>query len=165
MKYPTSTSPSLPFRHNYGPRLRVSIAFTGEGRTKQSFKDECDINVLMAKYLRTGLMTHVNKMLPQFKDVEGIDFQAAQNLIADAYSMFEGIPSTVRARFDHDPGKLLDWVHNPANAEEAASLGFLDLSKCPEGWYTPRGTPPGGATGGTQEPRSGSDTPPPKVGA
>ncbi|QXP08506.1 MAG: internal scaffolding protein [Arizlama microvirus] len=130
------TTQPLRFRHAYGPRYRVSISFTGPGRTKQEFKDECDINVLMAKYLRTGQMDHVNQMLPQFQDVSEIDFQAAQNLIADANSMFEGIPSAVRNRFDNDPGKLLDWVHNPANAKEASDLGFLDLSKCPPGYYT-----------------------------
>ncbi|WNK13539.1 MAG: internal scaffolding protein [Microvirus sp.] len=134
------------FRHAYGPRYRVTISFTGPGRTKQEFKDDCDINTLMAKYLRTGQMDHVNQMLPQFHDVSDIDFQAAQNLIADAATLFEGIPSAIRNRFDNDPGKLLDWVHNPANAKEASDLGFLDLSKCPPGYYTaptpPSSTPP-----------------------
>ncbi|WNK14552.1 MAG: internal scaffolding protein [Microvirus sp.] len=138
----------LRFRHAYGPRHRVSISFTGSGRTKQEFKDECDINVLMGKYLRTGQMDHVNQRLPQFADVTDIDFQAAQNLIADAHAMFEEIPSAVRARFDNDPGKLLDWVHDPRNAKEASDLGFLNLEKCPPGYYTaptpstPPTTPP-----------------------
>ncbi|WNK12440.1 MAG: internal scaffolding protein [Microvirus sp.] len=140
------TSTPLRFRHAYGPRFAVRISFTGPGRTKQEFKDECDINVLMAKYLRTGQMDHVNTLLPQFEDVTDIDFQSAQNLIADAMSLFEGIPSAIRNRFDNQPGKLLDWVHDPKNAKEASDLGFLDLSKCPPGYYTaptpPSTTPP-----------------------
>ncbi|WNK13505.1 MAG: internal scaffolding protein [Microvirus sp.] len=151
LTFPLTNQNNLIFRTPYDhPRHRVSISFTGQGRTKQEFKDECDINVLMAKYLKNGLMDHVNQKLPMFEDVTGLDFQGAQNLIAEAQSMFEGIPSKIRNRFDNDPGKLLDWVHNPANAKEAASLGFLDLEKCPPGWYTPESTsPPAGAAGGT----------------
>ncbi|WNK14170.1 MAG: internal scaffolding protein [Microvirus sp.] len=155
--------PAFKFRYNYGPRHRVSISFTGPGRTKQAFKDECDINILMAKYLKTGLMEHVNQALPQFEDVTSLDYQNAQNLIADAMSMFEDIPSKIRNRFDNDPGKLLDWVHNPANAVEAAELGFLNLDLCPPGYG--RTPPPTGAAGGTAEARSASATPPPKDGA
>lgn len=141
------TSDTLRFRHAYGPRYRVPISFTGPGRTKQEFGPECDINTLMGKYLRTGQMDHVNQRLPQFADVSDIDFQAAQNLIADAKAMFLDIPSEVRSRFDNDPGKLLDWVHDPKNAKEASDLGFLNLDKCPPGYYqaptpTPTPTPP-----------------------
>jgi len=125
--------PTLLFKHRYGNNPRQRIAFTGQGRTKQSFKDECDINNLMARYLKTGHMEHVNEALPQFRDVTDFDFQRAQNLIANAASMFENIPSKIRSRFDNDAGKLLDWVHDPKNAEEAASLGFLNLDKCPPG--------------------------------
>jgi len=80
-------------------------------------------------------MDHVNQRLPHFEDVSDIDFQAAQNLIADAKSMFLDIPSGIRARFDNDPGKLLDWVHDPKNAKEASDLGFLNLDLCPPGYY------------------------------
>lgn len=117
------------FRHRYGNYPRLTVTFTGNGRTKQSFKDECDINNLMAKYLKTGHMEHVNQQLPRFECVSGVDFQEAQNLIANAASMFEDIPSKIRNRFDNDPGKLLDWVHDPKNAQEAHSLGFLNVEK------------------------------------
>lgn len=125
-------SQEIRFKHRYGNNPRVTITFTGQGRTKQSFKEECDINNLMAKYLRTGRMEHVNQALPRFECVSGHDFQSAQNLIANAASMFEDIPSTIRARFDNDPGKLLDWVHDPKNAQEATALGFLDVGKLSE---------------------------------
>lgn len=135
------------FKHRFGHYPRLTITFTGPGRTKQSFKDECDINNLMAKYLRTGRMEHVNEALPRFECVSGHDFQSAQNLIANAASMFEDIPSTIRNRFDNNPGKLLDWVHDPKNAQEAHSLGFLDVEKLSEGspyrqWQK---TPPAGS--------------------
>ncbi|WNK14797.1 MAG: internal scaffolding protein [Microvirus sp.] len=131
----------LLFRHRYGLYPRLQVTFTGPGRTKQSFKDECDINNLMAKYLKTGHMEHVNQALPRFECVSEHDFQSAQNLIADAKSMFENIPSAVRARFENNAGKLLDWVHDPKNVEEAASLGFLDLERVPEALHPKRSAP------------------------
>lgn len=131
----------LPFRHRYGHYPRLQVTFSGPGRTKQSFKEECDINTLMAKYLKTGHMDHVNQALPRFECVSDHDFQSAQNLIADAKSMFENIPSAVRARFENNPGKLLDWVHDPKNVQEAASLGFLDLDAVPDHLHPSRSLP------------------------
>lgn len=146
----------LPFRHRYGKYPRLQVSFSGPGRTKQSFKDECDINTLMSKYLKTGHMDHVNQALPRFECVSEHDFQSAQNLIADAKSMFENIPSTVRAKFENNPGKLLDWVHDPKNVEEAASLGFLDLERVPDSLHPSRGAKAPPAASG-----EAATTPPP----
>ena len=32
-----------------------------DGRTKQAFKDQCDINKMLAKAQRTGSIAHLNK--------------------------------------------------------------------------------------------------------
>lgn len=37
--------------------------------TKQSFKDECDINQIVAKFEKTGLVNHLARGVPQFADV------------------------------------------------------------------------------------------------
>ncbi|WNK12464.1 MAG: internal scaffolding protein [Microvirus sp.] len=150
----------LPFRHRYGKYPRLQVTFTGPGRTKQSFKEECDINTLMAKYLKTGQMDHVNQALPRFECVSDHDFQSAQNLIADAKSMFENIPSAVRARFENNPGKLLDWVHDPKNVQEAASLGFLELDAVPDHLHPTRSqkTAPAAAEAAATTPPPGRQT-------
>ncbi|AXH75995.1 MAG: internal scaffolding protein [Microviridae sp.] len=131
---PISSNNTHPrFRSAYSPRHRLQLIFAGPGRTKQSFKDECDINVIMKRYQATGILEHTREAAGQFLDVSGIEFQSAMNVVAEAQSLFADLPAQIRSRFENDPARLLDWVHDPKNVQEAASLGFLDLGKLPEG--------------------------------
>jgi len=115
---------SSKFIYPYGPKRKISLNFSGEGRTKQSFKDECDINRIMSRYYKTGLLEHVQTAVAQYLDVTGADFQDAQNLVAGANSMFHMLPSHVRTKFENSPAKFLEFMENPANAQEAISLGL-----------------------------------------
>lgn len=92
---------------------------------KQSFKDECDINTIMAKYIRSGVLDFVAKHEPRYGDCTGQDFQEAKLLVAGAMSMFQDLPAAVRARFDNDPGAFLDFIDDPDSREEARELGLL----------------------------------------
>lgn len=112
-------------RTAYGPKLRIQQHFAADGRTKQSFKAECDINNIMARYLKTGVLEHVRQNVGQYLDVTGADFQAAQELVAGAHSMFHSLPSAIRTKFDNDPAEFLEFMENPRNAEEARELGLL----------------------------------------
>lgn len=112
-------------RTAYGQKLRVQISFPENGRTKQSFKAECDINNIMARYLKTGVLEHVRQNVGQYLDVTGADFQEAQNLVAGATSMFHELPSHIRTKFDNNPAEFLKFMENPRNAEEARELGLL----------------------------------------
>lgn len=115
-----------PFRSAYSKPLKVSISFPAQGRTQQNFKDECDINVIMSRYQQTGaLPPNLNPLDPQFLDATGFDFDLAMNLVAEASSAFEELPSAIRARFHHDPGEFLDFVTNPKNRAEMAEMGLL----------------------------------------
>lgn len=111
----------------YGPKNRdVTIACVpGTSRTKQSHKAECDINTIMAKYKKTGLIDHMARSAGEYADVSGADFQSAQLLVAGAKSMFHGLPASIRGRFENDPGEFLAFMDNPANVNEAVELGLL----------------------------------------
>lgn len=114
------------FRTYQSPQRRTQIQFAGPGLTKQSFKDECDVNVIMKRYQATGILPQtLNQTMPQYADVSGVDFQEAMQTVASAQSMFQSLPSQIRSRFDNDPAKLLDFVQNPSNRAEAAAMGFL----------------------------------------
>jgi len=112
------------FIYPYGPKRKVSITFTEPGLAKQSFKAECDINTIMARYMKTGLLDHLSARKGQYMDVSGADFYAAQNLVAEARSMFFGLPSKIREQFDNDPGEFLAFMENPANAQQAEEMGL-----------------------------------------
>lgn len=122
----SSTSPlSTRFLSAYSPKQRSRLYFPEQGRTKQSFKDECDINVIMGRYLRTGMIDHLAQTAPRYADVEALDFQGAMDIVVAARDRFAQLPSELRDRFSNDPGRLLAFIQNPANIEEARKLGLL----------------------------------------
>ena len=122
---------SCTFASAYSPKLRCSISFSGEGRTKQSFKAECDINTIMSRYARTGVLDHLARTPPQYADIEGIDFQGAMQVVATAREQFAAMSSELRDRFANDPAKLLSFLQNPDNLEEGVKLGLLTRSEVP----------------------------------
>lgn len=137
------------FRTAYSAPLRVTLECPGTGRTKQSFKDECDINKIMARYIATGVLDFVTKHQPQYGDVTGLDFMNAQLIVAEARTMFEELPAEVRNRFDNDPAQFLDFVGDDKNREEARKLGLLK----PEAPRPPE-TPPAPSTQGVEPPKA-----------
>lgn len=106
--------------------LRVSIAFAENSPyTDQSAAEECDINHIMARYLATGELPHLNAMEPNFLDASEMDFHEHMNIIRRAQETFEAIPAKIRDRFANSPGNFLDFVQDPANRKELAEMGLL----------------------------------------
>lgn len=107
-------------------RVRVLKTFSKASRTKQAFKDECDINRVMKKYEKTGVITHVNRFSGRYGDfISAPDYQAACNAVLAAQDMFMTLPSKVRARFENDPRAFLEFAQNPDNVDEMRELGLL----------------------------------------
>lgn len=126
---PLRKSDSL-FLSAYSPKSRVSISFEPEGRTHQSFKDECDINVIMGRYLKTGVLPeNLNQLEARYLDVTELEYQSAMELVAGAKSLFEQMPSSIRNRFDNDPAKLLAFTQDDNNRLAAAEMGLLAPEK------------------------------------
>lgn len=117
----------LPFITAYGPKTRVLLSFPEQphGRTKQAFRDESNINNIVAQFLKTGTLEFTRKHEPQYGDVTGADFQTAMDTILAAKSMFADLPAKLRSRFANDPAQFLDFVQDEDNREEATRLGLL----------------------------------------
>lgn len=114
------------FRSAYSGSKRVPTVIEGASMTQQSFKDECDINVLMSRYMKTGILPeNINQAAGQFLDCDVQDFQYAMQLVAGAQSLFNNLPSSIRNRFDNDPARLLAFVSDDNNRAEAHKLGLL----------------------------------------
>ena len=66
---------------------------TGEDAvTQQCFKDECDINILLAKFAVTGQLPE-NVRVPQYVDFEeAFDFHSSMNVIRAAEEAFNAMP-------------------------------------------------------------------------
>jgi len=117
-------------RTAYGPKLRVSLHCDHKlDLTSQEFKEECDINTLMAKFKDPQLIPFQNRHQPQYGDFTGYEFNEMQDKIVEARNMFADLPAKVRDRFNNDPAKFLDFFNDPENAQEAAKMGLLAPKK------------------------------------
>jgi len=114
-----------------GRRVRQTLyCDPKKDRTQQSFKDECDINVLMKRYEKTGILPTGRDLPPQFGDVTSVDFMESMNQVATVRGVFSQLDARTRARFENDPAQMLDFMADPANRAEAVKLGLLP--KVPE---------------------------------
>lgn len=123
---PVDTKSKLNYRTAVSPRLPVVMEFPENSPfTKQEFKDEADINILMQRYQNNGEIPAINQRAPQFLDATCFDYQKNMEQIAEANSIFAELPSSMRNRFENDPGKFLAFCGDPANRAEMADMGLL----------------------------------------
>lgn len=96
-----------------------------EGRTLQQFKEECDINTIVRRFGLTGELPD-NFRPPMIGDfTEVMDFQSALNAVRRAEEAFMEMPADLRARFSNDPQKLIEFLGDDKNRDEADKLGLL----------------------------------------
>lgn len=111
-------------------RPRLVLHTGSETPTKQEFKDECDINVLMKRYQKTGLFPQYPGQTPRYVSNIGMpDFQQAMEIVKRAEEEFAGLNSELRKRFDNDPAKFLAFVNDEANGDELIKLGLREAPK------------------------------------
>lgn len=119
---------------NYEPdKIRLDSALfcdaedPEDNRTQQQFKEESDINEIVRRFGLTGEMPD-NPRVPQYGDFEEVtDFQSAMNAVRQAEEGFMELPADVRARFANDPQRLMDFLADEANRDEARKLGLVRL--------------------------------------
>ena len=104
----------------YSPRrMRVAIdCGVSHGAAKQEFRDECDINRIMAKYGPREMLQMTGPRQAQFGDFSTVgDYQQALDMVRDAAEVFGTLPAGLRAKHDNDPAKFIAWFDQ---ADEAA---------------------------------------------
>lgn len=95
--------------------------------TQQQFADEVDANNIIAKYNRTGEITHKARQAGVYADVSEIgDYKQSLEKVMAAQDAFETLPSQVRLRFNNNPEELINFLHDPKNYQEGISLGLYE---------------------------------------
>lgn len=129
-------------------RAGVVVDCSGDaGRTKQSFKDDADINRIMVKFKRTGVLDWAKTVEPRFLDTTGADFQAAMEVVAMGKTAFAGLPAHVRNRFKNDPVEFLNFCEDPKNRAEGAEMGLWPKEATPPKGEAPEAPPAGPEAG------------------
>ena len=117
------------FKTIYNYKQMDGVKNTLPSLTQQQFKDECDINKIMDRYLRTGVLSDPlqNRGIPKYGDYADIgDYMDHMNKVVEANEMFESLPASIRKRFNNNPGELIEFVMNDDNRKEAEFLGLIE---------------------------------------
>lgn len=119
--------PFLRTRFNYDRNLasdESGLACTDPTRAQQQFAEECDINTIVRRFGVTGELPQTTRIPLNGDFAEVFDYQSALHKLMQAEEAFMELSSDVRKRFDNDPGKLVEFVSDPANADEVKRLGL-----------------------------------------
>lgn len=97
------------------PQLQQPQSYP-DGRTKQSYKDECDINKIMARAEKGGTISHLAKYEAVYGDFSDFDFQEQTQKLTRGREIFDDLPAELRQEFGQSPAKFFEYVNDPANA-------------------------------------------------
>lgn len=112
--------------HRPNGTLRIAMQTETPSKTDTSFKDDCDINTIVAKFKKTGQINHLSKKQGFYGDATQLpDLQTASQQIADAHEAFSALPANVRKKFQNDPAQMIEFLRDPQNEHEATKLGLL----------------------------------------
>lgn len=102
--------------------------------THQSEAAACDINQIMKRFERTGILEHRNTFEGQYGDFTDLplNYHDSMNACLAAQDMFLTLPSGIRKRFGNDPGIFLEFVANPANGAEMVKMGLATARPDPD---------------------------------
>lgn len=114
--------------------MSLHVAITGEAipdkvyeesRTRQSEMRSADINLIMAKYQKTGVLPPATRQ-GFFADVSEVgDYREALDRIQRMDNYFLHLDPEVRKQFDNDPAIFLDFVSHDANLPKLEEMGLI----------------------------------------
>jgi hypothetical protein len=104
---------------------RSCLELPKESKVDKSFKKASDINNIVGKFLKTGVLPQVHRqgVYGDYSEVPTLEeaFEAANQ----AVELFLSLPSDVRKLMDNDPSKLESWLLDDNNADLAEKHGLL----------------------------------------
>lgn len=118
------------FNTAYGDKICCDTVNDLPSLTQQCFRDECDINNIVAKFIsnsgRIDMTAYQDYYESNFADVSGAeDLTSAYQRVFSAQEAFDAMPSKIRQRFGNDPVELLQFLGDERNRVEAIDLGLI----------------------------------------
>jgi phage internal scaffolding protein len=106
-------------------RKKVFTINNEASKTDQQWKQDVDVNSIMKKYISGKGITHLAKIRGTYADVSNVpDLATAMQQLKTADELFMGLPAALRAKFENDPAKMVEYLQDPKNNEEAVKLGL-----------------------------------------
>lgn len=111
------------------PVRRRPTLVCGPSRTKQAHASECDINAIVRRYDKDGVITHLRNDQATYADVSEMgSYRETIHTVREAKEDFLRLPHEIRAEFDNDPAAYLDFL---ATADSDAIEALEGLLKAP----------------------------------
>lgn len=138
---------------NHGPSL-----------TEQHHAPACDVNNILARYTKTGVLEHVRQYEGQYTDCPSATYHEAMNRVTAVQSMFAELPSQLRSHFRNDPAEFVEFCEQSADpGGDLEKLGEEYRSRAlglpPEGVGSDATPPPGKAEMSAETQDGGMDPP------
>lgn len=132
---------------DYIKRHPDAIVCLDESLTKQSFAEECDINEILRRAANgQDLSATLNTRVAQYGDFTNIpDFRESLDLVNRANAAFMQFDWQLRERFANDPARLMDFLNDDKNLDEAVKLGIVTPKAKDKSALADASAAPGGA--------------------
>lgn len=125
------------FHTRFSPPPSRGVHFLKPSLVQKQFMQEADINYLIGRFTKTGSFYSAEQLAkaratPQFGDfvaVQSCNVVEAHAVMAKAKEAFELLPFNVRERFNHSPERLLEFIQDEGNYDEALRLGLVNERK------------------------------------
>lgn len=116
-----------PYMGNYRPHNKVTLDFKQPSRTKQEFREDCDVNVIIRRFTRTGTLPQPTQT-PRFVDAANLpDLQGAMHIMIEAEKAFMSLPAIVRKEFDNSPHKFVEFATKAENLDKLREWGLAPM--------------------------------------
>lgn len=109
---------------HYRPHDKLTTKFLKPSRTKQEFREDCDVNVIIRRFTKSGILPSSNAN-PQYIDAASLpDLQGAMAIMLEAEKHFMSLPAQVRKEFDNSPVKYVEFATDPKNIDVLREWGI-----------------------------------------
>lgn len=115
----------------YSPKQKTRVRPTvdcsnSENLTKQSFKDECDINNVVDRFVQTGQLPFNVRIGGVFEEAPSMSLKEALDIARGAQSDWDNLSDEVRQSFDNQFENYVDFMQNYEEVEYGDGSEFTD---------------------------------------
>lgn len=98
-----------------------------ERKTQSEFAEDCDVNLLVARYRKTGVMPDVTQRASEalYGDFSAIPSRMEMfNIVENAWDAFNALPPDVRREFNNDAAEFLAATETLEGVERLKKVGL-----------------------------------------
>lgn len=120
-------------RNKFSPKIQVEVEFTEESRVQEHFQNSTNVNHIMARYQKTGDASILNRVRTEYGTFDQFqDLSQYTSKLARAEEAFSALPQSIQKQFDWQPSKMLEFIDDPRNFDEAVKIGLFKPKEVPK---------------------------------